>query len=75
MRYQFVDSSQNGSRLAGTGVVGFTALRALGGDTRLIVSDFASAMVEALELPDESVDGVLCRWGYMLLAEPRKGAR
>jgi SAM-dependent methyltransferase len=77
---------------AGTGVVGFTALAALGGETRLIVSDFSPAMVEAarnkgaelgfehveyrvldaeaLELPDESVDGVLCRWGYMLLAEP-----
>ena len=79
---------------AGTGVVGFTALAALGGDTRLIVSDFATAMVEAarrqgaalgfehveyrvldaeaLELPDESVDGVLCRWGYMLLADPAR---
>jgi SAM-dependent methyltransferase len=77
---------------AGTGLVGFTALAALGGDTRLIVSDFAPAMVEAaerhgtelgldgadyrvldaeaLELPDESVDGVLCRWGYMLLMDP-----
>jgi SAM-dependent methyltransferase len=77
---------------AGTGIVGFSALGALGGDTRLIVSDFAPAMVEAarrqgaelgfdrveyrvldaeaLELPDESVDGVLCRWGYMLLADP-----
>jgi hypothetical protein len=65
--------------------VGFTALAALGGDTRLIVSDFAAAMVEAarrqgaalgferveysvldaeaLELSDESVDGVLCLWG------------
>jgi SAM-dependent methyltransferase len=79
---------------AGTGVVGFSALGALGGDTRLIVSDFAPAMVEAarrqgvglgfehidyrvldaeaLELPDESVDGVLCRWGYMLLANPAR---
>ncbi len=79
---------------AGTGVVGFTALAALGGDTRLVVSDFAAAMVEAaqrqgaelgfdgveyrildaeaLELPDESVDGVLCRWGYMLLADPAR---
>jgi SAM-dependent methyltransferase len=77
---------------AGTGVVGFTALAALGGDTRLIISDFATAMVEAarrqgaalgvkrveyrvldaeaLELPDESVDGVLCRWAYMLVADP-----
>jgi SAM-dependent methyltransferase len=79
---------------AGTGIVGFTALAALGGETRLIVSDFAPAMVEAarhrgaelglegveyrvldaeaLELPDESVDGVLCRWGYMLLGDPGK---
>jgi SAM-dependent methyltransferase len=79
---------------AGTGVVGFTALAALGGETRLIVSDFSPAMVEAarhqgaelgfehvqcrvldaeaLDLPDESVDGVLCRWGYMLLADPER---
>jgi SAM-dependent methyltransferase len=79
---------------AGTGIVGFTALGALGGDTRLIVSDFATAMVEterrqgarlgfdrveyrvldaeALDLPDESVDGVLCRWGYMLFGDPAK---
>jgi SAM-dependent methyltransferase len=77
---------------AGTGIVGFSALGALGGDTRLIVSDFAAAMVEterrqgarlgfdrveyrvldaeALDLPDESVDGVLCRWGYMLFGDP-----
>jgi ubiquinone/menaquinone biosynthesis C-methylase UbiE len=77
---------------AGTGVVGFTALTALGDATRLIVSDFAGAMVEAarrhgdelglgrveyrvldaeaLDLPDESVDRVLCRWGYMLMADP-----
>jgi SAM-dependent methyltransferase len=79
---------------AGTGIVGFTALGALGGDTRLIVSDFAAAMVEterrqgarlgfdrveyrvldaeALDLPDESVDGVLCRWGYMLFGDPAR---
>jgi SAM-dependent methyltransferase len=79
---------------AGTGTVGFTALAALGGAARLIISDFAAAMVEAarrrgvelgferveyrvldaeaLELEDESVDGVLCRWGYMLLADPAR---
>ena len=77
---------------AGTGVVGFSALTALGDDTHLIISDFAEAMVEAarrqgaqlelqnveyrvldaeaLDLPDESVDGVLCRWGYMLVGDP-----
>jgi SAM-dependent methyltransferase len=79
---------------SGTGIVGFSALAALGGDTRLIMSDFATAMVEAarrqgtrlgfdrveyrvldaeaLELPDESVDAVLCRWGYMLFADPAR---
>jgi SAM-dependent methyltransferase len=25
---------------------------------------------ERLELPDDAVDGVLCRWGYMLMADP-----
>jgi SAM-dependent methyltransferase len=77
---------------AGTGVVGFSAVTAIGGDTRLISSDFSGAMVEAarrqggelglhnveyrvldaetLDLADESVDGVLCRWGYMLFGDP-----
>ena len=25
---------------------------------------------EEMDLPDDSVDGVLCRWGYMLMADP-----
>jgi SAM-dependent methyltransferase len=25
---------------------------------------------QAIDLPDESVDGVLCRWGYMLMPDP-----
>ena len=25
---------------------------------------------ERIDLPDEAVDGVLCRWGYMLMADP-----
>ena len=79
---------------AGTGIVGLTAVQALGGETQLILSDFSPAMVEAarrrgselelenvdyrvldaeaLDLPDESVDGVLCRWGYMLMADPAR---
>ena len=79
---------------AGTGIVGLTAVRALGGETQLILSDFSPAMVEAarrrgselglasvdyrvldaeaLELPDASVDGVLCRWGYMLMGDPAR---
>jgi SAM-dependent methyltransferase len=27
---------------------------------------------EKLALPDATVDGVLCRWGYMLMADPEK---
>jgi ubiquinone/menaquinone biosynthesis C-methylase UbiE len=77
---------------AGTGVVGFGAAALVGSGGRVIVSDFAEAMVEVarrhadqlglenvdchrldaerLDLPDESVDGVLCRWGYMLMGNP-----
>jgi ubiquinone/menaquinone biosynthesis C-methylase UbiE len=76
---------------AGTGVVGFSAASLVGPAGRVIVSDFADAMVEVasrraeelgldnvecrvldaerLDLPDGSVDGVLCRWGYMLMAD------
>jgi ubiquinone/menaquinone biosynthesis C-methylase UbiE len=76
---------------AGTGVVGFSAAALVGPTGRVIVSDFASAMVdvasrraqelgldnvecrvldaERLDLPDGSVDGVLCRWGYMLMPD------
>jgi ubiquinone/menaquinone biosynthesis C-methylase UbiE len=30
---------------------------------------------EQIDLEDESVDGVLCRWGYMLMADPAKALR
>jgi ubiquinone/menaquinone biosynthesis C-methylase UbiE len=77
---------------AGTGVVGFAAAPLVGPGGRVIVSDFAEAMVdvarrhaadaglgnvecrvldaERLDLPDKAVDGVLCRWGYMLMPAP-----
>ena len=32
--------------------------------------DFLTQDAQALELADASVDGVLCRWGYMLVPEP-----
>jgi SAM-dependent methyltransferase len=32
--------------------------------------DFRTLDAEALDLPDRSVDGVLCRYGYMLVPEP-----
>lgn len=76
---------------AGTGVVGFSVASFVGPKGKVIVSDFAGAMVEVasrrakelgldnvdcrvldaehLDLPNGSVDGVLCRWGYMLMAD------
>jgi SAM-dependent methyltransferase len=32
--------------------------------------DFRALDAQELDLPDENVDGVLCRWGYMLVPEP-----
>ncbi len=77
---------------AGAGVAGFAAAARMGGEGRLIMTDFAEQMLDAaqrrgtelglrnieyrvmdaerMELADESVDGVLCRWGYMLMADP-----
>src|SRR5919112_1007976 len=82
---------------AGTGVAGFSAAALVGPTGRVIVSDFADAMVEVasrrarelgldnvecrvldaenLDLPDGSVDGVICRWGYMLMADPAAALR
>jgi SAM-dependent methyltransferase len=33
-------------------------------------TEFAVADAQRLDLPDASVDGVLCRWGYMLVPDP-----
>ena len=30
---------------------------------------------QAIDLPDASVDGVLCRWGYMLMPDPARALR
>lgn len=82
---------------AGTGIVGFSASALVGLEGRVIISDFAEAMVEvakkqaaaldldnvefrvldaeALDLPDDCVDGVVCRWGYMLMADPGAALR
>jgi ubiquinone/menaquinone biosynthesis C-methylase UbiE len=77
---------------SGAGVGGFACAAVMGGEGRLIMTDFAEQMVEAerrrgadlgfdnieyrvmdaerMDLGDDSVDGVLCRWGYMLMADP-----
>src|SRR3954471_7008118 len=36
---------------------------------------FLQIDAEAIDLPAASVDSVLCRWGYMLLADPEAGRR
>jgi SAM-dependent methyltransferase len=82
---------------AGTGDLGLMAARRVGGDGRVLSTDFASEMVdiarrqgearglsnveyrvldaERMALDDGSVDGVLCRWGYMLMADPGAALR
>jgi SAM-dependent methyltransferase len=77
---------------AGPGDTGFEIGRELGGEGRLISSDYAPEMVEvarrrgaafgreniefkrldaqAIDLPDDTVDGVVCRFGFMLLHDP-----
>jgi ubiquinone/menaquinone biosynthesis C-methylase UbiE len=82
---------------AGAGETGFAAAAIVGNEGRLISTDFAPNMVEAvrtgsqrlglsnveprvldaerMDLEDDIVDGVLCRWGYMLMAEPETALR
>src|SRR3954471_4824702 len=77
---------------AGTGDLGFMVAERVGGEGRVISTDFAEDMVdvarrngegrglgnveyrvmdaERMDLEDDSVDGVVCRWGYMLMADP-----
>lgn len=35
-------------------------------------AEFRVMDAENLDLPDDSVDGVLCRWGYMLMIDPTR---
>src|SRR5262249_47509293 len=48
------------------------AARRRGAELGLENVDYRVLDAEALQLPDESVDGVLCRWGYMLMGDPAK---
>src|SRR5262249_48651263 len=36
---------------------------------------FLQVDAESIDLPTASVDGALCRWGYMLLVDPEAGLR
>ena len=73
------------------GDTGLLAARRVGESGRVLITDFAAAMVDAarrraaelgvtnaefreldaerMDLAAGSVDGVVCRWGYMLMAD------
>jgi SAM-dependent methyltransferase len=77
---------------AGTGDLGFLVAERVGGEGRVLSTDFAPEMVdvarrqgeargvsnvdfrvldaEGMDLDDDSMDGVVCRFGYMLMADP-----
>ena len=38
-------------------------------------TEFRQMDAERMDLPDDSVDGVVCRWGYMLMADPAAALR
>jgi SAM-dependent methyltransferase len=44
--------------------------RRRGEEIRLTNVEFREFDAEALDLPESSVDGVVCRWGYMLMPNP-----
>jgi len=49
--------------------------RARAAELRIDNVEFATIDAEWIDLPTASVDGVLCRWGYMLLADPEAALR
>jgi ubiquinone/menaquinone biosynthesis C-methylase UbiE len=49
--------------------------RRRGGTQGITNVDFQVIDAQAVELPDDSVDGVLCRFGFMLLPEPNRALR
>ena len=48
----------------------FAAARRRGTELGLENVDYRVIDAESIELDDDSVDGVLCRWGYMLMSDP-----
>jgi SAM-dependent methyltransferase len=61
---------------AGTGDTGLLAAELIEPGGTLICSDFEQIDADtSIDLETASVDGVLCRWGYMLLADPERALR
>jgi SAM-dependent methyltransferase len=46
--------------------------RAHGGELGLANVDYRVVDAEAIDLPDEAVDAIVCRWGVMLVPDPTK---
>lgn len=51
------------------------AARRRGSELGLENVDYRVLDAQTLDLPDASVDGVLCRWGYMLMPDPLRALR
>jgi SAM-dependent methyltransferase len=51
------------------------AARRRGAELGIAGVDFRVLDAQALELPDDSVDAVVCRWGYMLMPDPAAALR
>jgi SAM-dependent methyltransferase len=51
------------------------AARRRGAELGLTNVEYRVMDAERMDLPDESVDGVICRWGYMLMADPAMALR
>jgi ubiquinone/menaquinone biosynthesis C-methylase UbiE len=46
------------------------AARRRGAELGLANVEYRVMDAERMDLPDDSIDGVICRWGYMLMADP-----
>ena len=63
-----------GGRLVSTDVAPqmLVAARERAGELGVTTAEFRVMDAQALDLPDASVDAVVCRWGYMLVEDPAR---
>ena len=51
------------------------AARKRGAELGITNADYRVLDAQAMDLPDASVDGILCRWGFMLMPDPAAALR
>jgi len=51
------------------------AARKRGAELGITNADYAALDAQAMNLPDASFDGVICRWGFMLMPDPAAALR